>query len=136
MELLETHDPEKKKLIESSNRHRQEIEKEIQAVSDRTQRIATNALIVGGALALAYFAFSTLSDGKKKKKKKIKSAAKGEEEEYEVQPAAPSLISQIGEQVITQATFLLSDIAKAKLSEYLQSRKEEIEANKESQHNY
>ena len=133
MELLETQDPEKRKLIESSNRHRSEIEKEIQAVSDRTQRVVTNALLIGGAIALAYYAYSSLSEGKKPKKKKRAKVAIEEGEEIEVQAATPSIISQIGEQVITQATFMLLDIAKAKLSEYLQSRNESVPQEKETQ---
>lgn len=121
MELLETQDPEKQKLIESSNLHRREIEKELSSVSDRTQSVITNALIVGGALALAYFTFTQLSH-KKKKRKKPKSSTQGEE--IDEAPKEPSIISQVGEQIITQAMLMLLDIGRAKLAEYLQSRKE------------
>ena len=55
MELLETQDPERRKLIETSDRHKRELEKEVKAMSDKTEQVLKNALIIGGALALTYF---------------------------------------------------------------------------------
>ncbi len=125
MELLETQDPEKRRLIETSDRHKRELQKEVKSVSDRTERILTNALIIGGSLALTYFIVSQLGGWKTKKKK-----AKGKKEETVEGEAeddsalvAPSFISQIGSKVINQATLILLDIAREKLSEYLESRK-------------
>lgn len=39
MELLETQDPEKKRLIETSNRHREELERELDGMGDRSQKM-------------------------------------------------------------------------------------------------
>jgi hypothetical protein len=128
MELLETQDPEKKKLIEASERHKHELEKEVHALTEKTSKALTNALIIGGSLALTYFVISSLSSRKKKKKKnriaKAQAAApEGIEEMEEEEDNSPSVLGQIGTRVLNQATILLLDIAKEKLFEYLESRK-------------
>jgi hypothetical protein len=134
MELLESQDPEKKKLIETSDRHKRALEKEVTALTEKTERMLTNALIIGGSLALTYFIVSSLSGGKKKKRKvkaaKVQAAledAEGEVEVEEEEDNGPSVISQIGTRVLNQATVMLLDIAKEQLAEYLESRKKDNE---------
>jgi hypothetical protein len=128
MELLEIQDPEKKRLIEESERHRRELDREVGELSDRTERVVKNALIIGGALALSYFLFTQFS-GKKKKAKAKKQAAISAPESAEPEEVdeSPSFISKIGTQVMNQATLMLLALAKEKLAEYLQSRKEKHE---------
>jgi hypothetical protein len=131
MELLEGQDPEKKKLIEASDRHKRALEKEVSDLTQKTEKALTNALIIGGSLAITYFVISSLWGRKKKKKKhkKLKPAqsiAEGENGagEFEPEPpAAPTIISEIGTKVLNHATVLLLDIAKEKLFEYLQRKK-------------
>jgi hypothetical protein len=126
MELLETQDPEKKKWVEASARHKRELEKEVNAMTEKTERVLTNALIIGGSLALTYFVISRFTGGgkAKKKKEKRKTMPAGEEKENDDESyESPSLISQIGHKVINQATLILLDIAREKLAEYLHSRK-------------
>lgn len=135
MEILETQDPEKRKLIETSDRHRKEIEKEVTELSERTEKVLKNALIIGGALALTYVVVSQISSGKSKKKKnKAKQKAVAtpvEEEEEDDSPVFAgienSLLSQIGTKIVNTATLVLLDMAKAKLSEFLQSQKKSNE---------
>ncbi|MCU0419377.1 MAG: hypothetical protein MUC38_06935 [Cyclobacteriaceae bacterium] len=123
MELLEVQDPEKKRLIESSERHKRELEREVKAISERTETIAKNALIIGGVLALTYLLISQAGRDKPRKRKE---RALGQEEETEdFGPATPSLLSQIGSRVVDQATLILLDVAKQKLTEFLHSRKHE-----------
>ena len=126
MELLESQDPEKKKLIETSDRHKRALEKELTELSNKTERMLTNALIIGGSLALTYIVITSLSGSKKRKKKKMAEAeaeAAGEVDDGSVEMETPSVISQIGTKVLNTATVLLLDIAKEKLFEYLESRK-------------
>jgi hypothetical protein len=127
MELLETQDPEKRKLLETSERHRRELEREVRDISSRTERVLTNALIVGGVLALSYFAVRQFSKGKSKKKKDKKEGTLEPGNDNAgvaaAETAAPSLLSEIGSKVINQATLILIELAKEKLMEYLQSRK-------------
>ncbi len=126
MELLETQSPERRKLLETSERHKRELEKEVKSVSEKTEKAITNALIIGGSLALTYFVVSQLTKSKKTKSKKVKTASLPDEEETEVESQlAPSLVSQIGEKLISQASIILLDLAKEKLSEYLTKRKNE-----------
>jgi Icc-related predicted phosphoesterase len=134
MELLETQDPEKKRLIETSDRHKHEIEKEVKELSDKTERMVKNALIIGGTLAVTYLVISSLSAKRKKKKTKSKvnqaSAAGSDDSETDEASASftpPSMLSQIGERFATQATAILLGIAKDKLTEYLSNRKQKDE---------
>lgn len=128
MELLETQSPERKKLIETSERHKKELEKEMKGVSDKTEKAITNALIIGGSLALTYFVVSQLTKSKKTKVKRVKAKTTSlqDDEEMEVEShSVPSLVSQISEKLISQASIILLDLAKEKLSEYLTKRKNE-----------
>lgn len=136
MELLESQDPDKKKLIESSERHKRALEKQVSELSAKTEKVVTNALIIGGSLALTYFLVSSLSSHKKKKKKKAKAAqvkadeSVGETEEAEEKEESlimPAIVGAIGSKVINTATMMLLDIAKEKLFEYLKSRKQDDE---------
>ena len=128
MELLETQDPEKKKLIESSERHRREMERQVKDISDRSEKMLKNALIIGGALALTYVVVSQLSSTKTKKKKTKKAQTEshgvdvGEEEDE-----TPSMFAQMGDKLVSTATLFLLDLAKEKLSDYLQNRKSKNE---------
>lgn len=119
MKLLENPDSEKRKLMEASERYRQEIEDEVYSISNGTERILTNALFIGGALALTYFAVTGLRSSKKKKSKKRE---RDDDDDDIEESSEPTIMSQIGEAVITQATMILLEFAKEKLAEYLQRR--------------
>jgi hypothetical protein len=129
MELLETQDPEKKKLIETSNRHKMELQKELSAISDKTEATIKNALIIGGTLAVAYLLVSNIGSSVKSKRKKAKSKVinniddDDETISTEEHATIPSFLSQIGENLASQATLILLDLAKEKLAEYLIKRK-------------
>ena len=132
MELLETQDPEKKRLIEASDRHKQELQREVKAMSDKTEKVVKNALIIGGTLAVTYLLITQHGSSKKKKKRnktEAKATVQNTEPDFESASSysPPSFISQIGDRLVNQATFMLLDIAKDKLSEYLSNRKEKHE---------
>jgi FtsZ-interacting cell division protein ZipA len=101
-------------------------------MSDKTERTLKNALIIGGTLAVVYLIVSNINTSKKKRKKVKEDAARegmiGEEadddgEESSVSGAA-SFISQVGERLTAQATAMLLEMAKDKLAEYLNKRKQ------------
>lgn len=126
MELLETQDPEKKKLIESSDRHKRALEKELSEMTQKTDRMLTNALIIGGSLALTYFVISSLSRKRRKKKNKIVTAAAPKEGDLTVattEDDSPSVLGEVGDKIMNQISFLVLDIAKDKLMEYLKKSK-------------
>jgi len=127
MELLETQYPEKRRLLETSNRHQQEMEREIKDISQNTERVLKNALIIGGVLALTYIVVNQLSSSRSKKKKLRKD--KDIENSVNEEPAdeSPSILSKMGDKALNMATVLLLDLAKEKLSEYLQHRKSKDE---------
>lgn len=133
MEILESQDPEKKRLIEASERHKRALEKDVTALSAKTEKVLTNALIIGGALALSYILVRQLSSpGKSKKHKKHKKAAAAaipvstaDEDDDEAEDESPSFLASIGSKIANQATVILIDIARQKLMDYLESRKKE-----------
>ena len=125
---LETDNPEKGQLLQRSAHHRELLEEEMKAITEKSEKIITNALIIGGALALTYFVVSSLSGSSKKEKsrpKKIKLVASKEADEAQpetVQAEEAGFISQIGSVLVAQATGLLLSIARDKLVEFLQSQ--------------
>jgi hypothetical protein len=124
MELLETQDPLKRQLIESSDRYKQELQRDVKEVSEKTERVVKNALIIGGALALGYILVNQLSSSshsKRRKVTKVRAIQANDDDAVEVY-SEPTLISKIGTQVLNQATFMLLEVAKEKLAEYLQTK--------------
>ena len=126
MELLESNDF-KRELVRKSEKHREELQNEVRLVSEKTEKIITNALVIGGALAVTYFLLSQFSSGKSKPKQKVRKIKIVKEADNDVvevaeAPASPGVLSQIGTTLASQASVILLDIAKEKLGEYLASR--------------
>jgi hypothetical protein len=127
---LETDDPVKSKLLKKSAQYREDLEDETKAISDRTEKIIKNAVIIGGSLALAYFLYNQVSTSKKKKTKaktvaSLQSAVNDVVEEEEEEISGPAkILSQIGTALVSQASVFLLSMAKEKLSEYLQAQSE------------
>jgi hypothetical protein len=133
MELLESNDF-KSELLKKSEKHRAELEGEVKLISERTEKILINALIIGGALAATYFLLSQFSGSKPKRKARTKRikivnapASDDSAIEESVMPAAPGIVAQIGTALASQATVFLLDLAKEKLSGYLQAQAEKKE---------
>ncbi len=131
MELLDTDDPIKSELLMKTARHREDLEEETRAIAERTEKIITNAIVIGGALALTYFLYSQLSGSKKKKvkKKKEPEVETEDEEEVEESSSASNILSQVGTALVSQGGVLLLSLAKEKLVEYLRAQ---ADKNKES----
>ena len=131
--MLGTDDPVKGRLLEKSARHREQLEEEVKLISERTEKIITNAVIIGGALALTYFLVSRFAGSTSKKKSgksktaKIRIVQGNEREEVSTipsEPEAPGIASQIGAALASQATVFLLSLAKDKLGEFLQAQAE------------
>jgi hypothetical protein len=127
MELLDS-DDQKGQLMRKSALHREQLEEDVKLISDRTEKIITNALIIGGALAATYFIVSRFS-GSSKQKKKLKKVRVVKEEDSADQvvveaeePQEPGVISQIGNALVSQATVMLLALAKEKLAEFMESQ--------------
>jgi hypothetical protein len=140
MELLESDDPVKSQLLQKSTRHREALEEEVKEITGRTEKIITNALIIGGALAVTYYLVRQFSKPAKKTKSKIRkpqtvvaSAPEGEEEEVSEAPnPLTSVMSQIGTTLASQASVFLLTLAKEKLNEYLESQAAKRKADEHS----
>jgi hypothetical protein len=129
MELLDSDDPVKSKLLRQSAHHREQLEEDVKLISEKTEKIITNALIIGGALAATYFIVSQFSSSKKRKSKvkkirivKDENSTDGQVVVENEEPETPGVFSQIGSALASQATVLLLAFAKEKLGEYMQSQ--------------
>lgn len=98
-------------------------------ISANTEKIITNALIIGGSLAASYYLVSQLTGGKKKKRrpkaKRVKVVQAEAPEVVEIERAEvasdPGILGQVGAALASQASLFLLNLAKEKLMEYLQS---------------
>lgn len=127
----------KQELLRKSARHREEIEGGVKLITDNTQKILTNALVIGGSLALTYLLVRQLSgsSGKKKHKHKkrspkVKFVQEAPQEEVvtavqEEPEEDPGLLGQVGTALMSQASLFLLNLAKDKLMEYLKTMGEE-----------
>jgi hypothetical protein len=129
MEMLDSDDPVKGQLLRKSAHHREQIEEDVKLISEKTEKIITNALIIGGALAATYFILSRFSKTKSKPKKLKKVKLVQEDDtadqvvvESSTEPEPPGVLSQIGSALASQATVMLLAFAKEKLSEYMKSQ--------------
>lgn len=128
MELLETDDPIKGQLLQRSAKHRSQLEEDARLISEKTEKMLTNALIIGGALAVTYFVVSSFSGSKKKKKSKtaqirlVHGGAAEEQTQSAAEPEAPGMMAQIGTALAAQATAFMLSLAKEKLMEFLESQ--------------
>jgi hypothetical protein len=128
MEMLDSDDPIKGQLLRKSAQHREQIEEDVKLISERTEKIITNALIIGGALAATYFILSSFSKPKEKKAKFKKVRLVKEENEADQvvveasAPESPGMLAQIGSAVASQAMVLLLNLAKEKLTEFMESQ--------------
>ena len=127
MELPQPNDT-KMELLKKSAKHRQELEDEVKLISEKTEKMITNGLIIGGTLLAAYFLVRQFSGsspktkGKSPKIKVVQAKATDEESETSDEHSSPGIVAQIGTALASQATVFLLGIAKEKLSEYLQSQ--------------
>ena len=127
MERLGTDDPVKGQLLKKSAMHRDRLEEEVKLISDKTQQVLTNAIIIGGALALTYVLITGFSSSKSKPKKKAAKIKLVHDDPREVEtiteePEGPSVMAQIGGALASQATVFLLALAREKLTEYLQAQ--------------
>lgn len=127
MNRPETDDPVKGQLLKRKDQQQGALQDEIKVLSERTEKIITTALIAGGALVLAYVLYTELAPKKRKKTGKHKKKESEDESAIEIEQddvrEAPGLIAQIGANVANQAVLFLLDMARAKLSDYVEAKR-------------
>lgn len=121
----------KRALLRKSSEYRSGLEDEVKLISEKTEKIIINALVIGGALALSYIVVRQFSKPKSKGKAKVKKiklvsdAPKEEvEETYAEESRISRVVSEIGAALTSQATAFLLAVAREKLMEYLQAQAE------------
>ncbi len=129
MQLLDPDDL-KMSLLNKSSRLKGELEQEVKNISERTEKVIINTIIIGGTLAATYFLVRQFSGSKSKnknkvRKKKIVSDSVLDDEEDQAQESSiPGIASQIGGTLVSQASSLLLTLAKEKLVEYFEAQAE------------
>jgi ABC-type microcin C transport system duplicated ATPase subunit YejF len=126
MELLETND-DKDLLVKQTEKYKQQLNDEFKSISQNTEKVVTNAIVIGGTLAVTYIIarmfFKTKAKRKAKKKFKALNADAETSEGASLQKdSEPGVVAQIGSALAAQATVFLLNLAKDKLSGYLQSQ--------------
>jgi hypothetical protein len=127
MELMDG-DNMKRALLRKSAQHRQQIEGDMKLITDNTEKMITNALIIGGSLALTYFLVRQFSGSSKKKSKNKAQKIRVVQDSPQVtevdsaEPSSPGMVTQLGAALASQASVFLLNLAKEKLMEYLGER--------------
>ncbi|GAA0892540.1 hypothetical protein GCM10009122_22190 [Fulvivirga kasyanovii] len=115
----ESNRKKKENLEQNSQKHREAFEHELSEVVDRTKRIATSALVIGGSFALSYYLIKKLTS--KKSVKKIKrQKSTGDINEVVIQKH-PSVFSTVGNVILTEMAVFLLGIAKERLINYIEN---------------
>lgn len=127
MEILDDGDL-KRDLMKKSEHHRQELKGDFRLITENTEKIVTNALVIGGSLALTYFLVTRLTGSDRKKRKKGKQkvlyvqpeAAQEQVVVHEPVPSEPGIVQQLTTAIASQASVFLLNLAKEKLTEFIQ----------------
>lgn len=113
----------------ASEEHKEAFEQELSEMLDKGKRIATSALVIGGGFAISYFLMKRLSGGKKIKKIKRKKHAPSDEYQERVNEMIvekkPTVLSTVGNVLLTEIAVFLLAIAKEKLIEYIEKQRED-----------
>jgi ABC-type microcin C transport system duplicated ATPase subunit YejF len=126
MELLETNE-DKDLLIQQTEKYKKQLNEEFNSISQNTEKIVTNAVIIGGTLAVTYVIARMFfkSSSKRKARKKFKTLNADAEATAGAslqRDSEPGVVSKIGSALAAQATVFLLNLAKDKLAVYLQSQ--------------
>ena len=131
MEILERQDPEKKRLMDEVTLRKNQLESGAEDVSRQTEKLLTNAVIIGATLTVSYMLYRSLFGSSRKIKKSVSDTG------TDVAPAEPTpadnveqlptktskLLSDIGNRLAEEATLFLLNMAKEKLIAYLEAKK-------------
>lgn len=121
-------DQKKKALMQKSAAHRAGFEEDVKILSEKSEKVLTNLLIIGGALTLSYLIVrqfgSSGSEEKRSSKKHAAVTTDNEDEDTERPSKVAAVLSGIGSVLATQATAYLLALAKEKLLEYLDAQTE------------
>jgi ABC-type microcin C transport system duplicated ATPase subunit YejF len=137
MELLETNE-DKDLLVKQTEKYKQQLNDEFNSITQNTEKIVTNVLIIGGTLAVTYIVARMFFRGgsKRKARKKVKELKEDVEHGLGVasqKDSEPGMVSQIGSALAAQATVFLLNLAKDKLSAYMHTHFEK-EAEPKNEH--
>lgn len=113
-------------LLQRVNLKKSEMEEEAAKLSNQSDKMIKNALIIGGALVVTFFVVRSLTGKSSKKNDKELNPQDSSDQE----PAGSSMISEIGSRVAEAAVVFLLGLAKEQLSGYLKSRQKENENTK------
>lgn len=120
MEILESADPQQKKLLEEVRRRKEQLDSEAGILARRSEKAIRNALIISGVLLASYLVYRAVSRGNKKEK--VKESTDQQPEEVKAQPG-PSMLSVIGRRIGQVAAIFVLNLARERVAAWLTSKK-------------
>lgn len=120
MEILESADPQHRKLLEEVRRRKEQLDSETGTLSRRSEKVVRNALIIGGVLLASYLVYRAVSGGGKKEKPKESTDQKSGDTKT---PQAPSMISVLGRRLGQVAAIFVLNLARERIAAWLTSKK-------------
>lgn len=121
MELLETADPERKRLLDEVRKRREQLDAEAGTLSRKSSKKLSNALMIAGVLVGSYLIYRAVSGARTKEKSKSglhpdeKSANPG---------SAARTGTGMGSRIAQLAVVFLLNLARERVAAWLASRKQ------------
>lgn len=121
MELLETADPDKKRLMDEVRKRREQLDAEAAVLARRSGKKLSNALMIAGVLVGSYLVYRAISGSRKTEKSKEpqtgvnKSAASG---------SVTKSGNTMGTRLAQLAVVFLLNLARERVAAWLASRKQ------------
>lgn len=133
MDLPESGD-EKFQLIQKTNKYREELQENVKLISENTEKIIINALIIGGTLTLTYLLVRQFTSSSKPDRKKAFAPSSHAPEQHTEKEETTGVLQEIGQSLMQQATVFLLNIAREKLVELLAPKSQNDITNGSTKH--
>lgn len=120
MEILESADPQQKRLLDEVRKRKAQLDAEAGILSRRSEKVLKNALIIGGVLLASYLVYRAVSGGRKKEKAPESAANKPD---LTADDRKPSMLSVVGRRLGQMAAIFVINLARERVAAWLTSKK-------------
>ena len=121
MELLETADPEKKRLMDEVRKRREQLDAEAGSLARKSNRQLSNALMIAGVLVGSYLIYRAISGSRKSQKDQP--VRDGAEKKASSETSRKSA-NTMGSRLAQLAVVFLLNLARERVAAWLASRKQ------------
>lgn len=121
MELLETADPEKKRLMDEVRKRREQLDAEAGSLARKSSKQLSNALMIAGVLVGSYLIYRAISGSRKAGKNRPDLS---EAEKKTTSETAGKSGNTMGSRLAQLAVVFLLNLARERVAAWLASRKQ------------